>query len=231
MHYGVNVYQNLCKVLEKIKKNPAIAFIVFTGDLTQDHSEISYQNFSDAVALVEITIPIYRLAGNHDEPELLNKYLSETPFSLIKTITHEEWQIQLLNSKSHTPSGSITDKESERLLDAVDAKKYQFILMHHHPVNVGYFIDKHGLMNKENFYQTLNQIQSLKAIGCGHVHNAIELSVDTGEKIIPLFTCPATSIQFKQSTSSLENSGKPAGYRLYELHNDGFINSHVVFIS
>jgi Icc protein len=135
-----------------------------------------------------------------------------------------------LNSKSKTPSGLIADEESIRLLDVIDENKHQFILMHHHPANVEYFIDKHGLVNKDNFYQTLNQIKNLKAIGCGHVHNAIDLKVNTSEKSIPLFTCPATSIQFNRSISSVENSGKPAGYRVFKLHNDGLVISQVIFI-
>ena len=198
--------------------------------MTQDHSEKSYQNFSEAVKFSGTAIPVYFLAGNHDEPELLNEYLSEFPFNSDKTITNEAWQIQLLHSKSATPSGLITDKESARLLNVIDKNKHQFILMHHHPANVDYFIDKHGLLAKDNFYRTLNQIDNIKAIGCGHVHNAIDLKVDTGEKNIPLFTCPATSIQFERSTSALENSGKQAGYRIFDLHNDGVVNNHVIFL-
>lgn len=229
LHYGVNVYENFCLVLEQIKNNSVIEFIVFTGDLSQDHSERSYQNFADAVQSANITIPIYFLAGNHDEITLLDKYLSLSPFQSTKTITHAKWQIQLVNSKSATPSGFISYKESERLLTMVEPNMHQIILMHHHPVNVGYFIDKHGLINKADFYQTLNKMSTIRAVACGHIHNAIDLPIDTGEKNIPLFTCPATSIQFKQS-SSLENSGKPAGFRIFKLHNNGLVNSQVTFI-
>lgn len=231
MHYGVNVYLNLCNVLEQIKKDPTIEFIVFTGDLTQDHSEKSYQNFNDAVQLAQISIPVYFLSGNHDEPELLNTYLCSEPFQNIRTISNETWQVQLLHSKSATPAGVITDEENTRLVHAVDQSKHQFILMHHHPLDVGYFIDKHGLNNKECFYQTLNQISSLKAIGCGHIHNAFDLTLDIGKKSIPVFTCPATSIQFDINASTVVSSGKPAGFRIHELHNDGLINSRVIFLS
>lgn len=231
LHYGVNVYLNLCNVLELIRNDPAIEFIVFTGDLTQDHSEQSYQLFYDAVKFIQVSKPIYFLAGNHDEPALFDKYLSAEPFQNIRTIANENWQIQLLGSKSATPAGVISDEESSRLLNVIDKSKFQFILMHHHPIDVGYFIDKHGLNKKESFYQTLNQINSLKAIGCGHIHNAFDLTLDIGTKSIPVFTCPATSIQFDIHASTVENSGKPAGFRIYELHDDGLINSRVIFIS
>ena len=42
MHHGVNVYQNLINVLNKIKQLEQVDVIVFTGDLTQDHSCLLY---------------------------------------------------------------------------------------------------------------------------------------------------------------------------------------------
>ena len=48
MHHQTNVYQNLLKVLLAIKVQPMIDAMVFTGDLTQDHSEASYQLFMQA---------------------------------------------------------------------------------------------------------------------------------------------------------------------------------------
>ncbi|MDO6445566.1 metallophosphoesterase [Colwellia sp. 1_MG-2023] len=230
LHYGVNVYQNLCCVLERIKNLASLEFIVFTGDLTQDHSNASYQNFTDAIIATNFTLPVYYLAGNHDEPILLSEYLSGSPFKSAKIVNKKHWQIQLVASKSATPSGEVSEEEVDRLLACVDSKKHQFIFMHHHPVDVGYFIDKHGLTNKNQFYQALNKIESVKAVACGHVHNALALNIDTNEKIIPLFTCPATSIQFDQMASTVENSGKPAGFRLFSLANDGQVTSQVVFI-
>jgi Icc protein len=39
LHHGHNVLANLKSILLNIRQNPAINYIVFTGDLTQDHSE------------------------------------------------------------------------------------------------------------------------------------------------------------------------------------------------
>ncbi|MCO4797819.1 MAG: metallophosphoesterase [Colwelliaceae bacterium] len=229
LHYGVNVFDNLCHVLTHIKEENIADFIIFTGDLTQDHSEQSYQNFIDAVKVTKTNIPIYFLAGNHDEPELLNKYLKHAPFIQEKIIELPYWQLILVNSKSETPSGFVSSCESEYLLKSLDDTKNQLLLMHHHPMNVDYFIDKHGLQNQQTFYQTLDKIKGFRGVSCGHVHNAIELSLNINNKNMPLFTCPATSIQFKKS-SSLENSGKPAGYRAFMLGKNGIIKSKAIFI-
>lgn len=230
LHYGANVYQNLCCVLERVKSIATIEFIVFTGDLTQDHSHASYQNFTDAIKETQITLPVYFLAGNHDEPKLLSEYLSGMPFQSTKVLNNQYWQIQLLSSKSATPAGEVSEEELKRLIACVDPNKHQFILMHHHPVDVGYFIDKHGLTNKNQFYQALNKIDKVNAVACGHIHNALALNIETNEKTIPLFTCPATSIQFDQMASTVENSGKPAGFRIFDLADDGQVTSQVVFI-
>eukprot|EP00487_Bulimina_marginata_P011715 TRINITY_DN7494_c0_g1_i1.p1 TRINITY_DN7494_c0_g1~~TRINITY_DN7494_c0_g1_i1.p1 ORF type:complete len:123 (-),score=17.12 TRINITY_DN7494_c0_g1_i1:69-437(-) len=79
LHHGHNVYDNLIKVLNDIASNPAIDCMVFTGDLTQDHSEQSYQNFANAVQQSQIKIPIYYVAGNHDEPVLLKNTFQKRP--------------------------------------------------------------------------------------------------------------------------------------------------------
>ena len=89
LHYGANVYQNLISVLQEIKNKSDVQVIVFTGDITQDHSEASYQLFVEAVLKSGVQVPFYYLAGNHDEHELLDKYLSIPPFKRDKLITQQ----------------------------------------------------------------------------------------------------------------------------------------------
>ncbi len=230
LHYGANVFNNLCLVLKKIEQTPDIQFIIFTGDLTQDHSELSYQNFVDAIEQAKITQPVYFLAGNHDDATLLAKYLNKAPFINNQCLEFSNWQVQLLESKSETPSGYVSQDESERLLLAVNQEKLQLLMMHHHAVDVGYFIDRHGLTNQADFKHMLVGIDQLKAIACGHVHNALELYIATDRLNIPLYTCPATSIQFDMSADTVANSGKSAGYRIFSLSNNGRVESQAVFL-
>ena len=231
MHHGANVFSHLCSVLTAIKTNHDIEFIIFTGDLTQDHSEASYQLFVEAVKLTEISLPIYYLAGNHDEPAILDKYLQSTIFCSDKTIERDHWQIQLIKSKSDTPSGLVTNDECERLLTCINKDKFQLVMMHHHPVDVGYFIDRHGLKNQQRFYELIDNVSSIKAIACGHVHNAMELTIIGSKSVVPVFTCPATSIQFDKTLDTVSNAGLPAGYRVFHLNHQGELTSKAVFLS
>jgi len=230
LHYGANVYQNLISVLQKIKEEPDVEAIIFTGDITQDHSEASYQLFVETVLKSDITLPFYYLAGNHDEHELLDKYLSVPPFSSNKLINEQCWQIVLLNSKSDTPKGLVSQDDLFALEAVINKDKHQFLLMHHHPIDVGYFMDKHGLENQTQFWQTINKHSSIKGIACGHVHQSLTIYSDHTPSI-PLFTCPATSIQFDTSKSSGASNGQGAGYRIFSLFADGQIHSNSCFLS
>lgn len=225
-HFGANVWQNLNSVLADIAKREDIDCVVFTGDLTQDHTERSYQHFVQAIEQAEFSIPVHFLAGNHDDRELLNKHLTAPHFNTSKTINCDYWQIQLLDSKSDTPSGLVNQQRLKALAAQIDNKKYQLLMMHHHPVNVGYYIDKHGLLEQESFWKDIAQLNSphckIKAIACGHVHRATHLTHDN----VDVFTCPATSVQFGDTKEKI-GSIMPS-YRLFYLENEGLINSEII---
>jgi len=231
MHYGANVYQNLVNVLQTIKTQHQVQAIIFTGDITQDHSEVSYQRFAQAVTACEINTPIYYLAGNHDEHELLDKHLSAAPFNKNKIISHDYWQIVLLNSKSETPNGFVSESELLTFENNIDNNKHQLIMMHHHPLDVGYFIDRHGLNNQMQFWQTIDKHKTVKAIACGHVHQAMILYPKPEAKGVPLYTCPATSIQFDPSKDSGSSNGQGGGFRIFSLYTNGEIETQCYFLA
>ncbi len=225
-HLGANVWQNFNRVLANIAERNNIDCIVFTGDLTQDHSALSYQHFVNAVEQAKLTMPVYFLAGNHDDRSLLTKYLIAPAFQTNKMINHDFWQIQLLDSKSDTPSGLVSQENLQALTHHIDKNKFQLLMMHHHPVDIGYYIDKHGLLEQGIFWKTIAQLNKLnmniKAIACGHVHRAAHLT----KLNIDVYTCPATSVQFGETKEKV-GSTLP-GYRLFHLNSDGTIVSNII---
>ena len=225
-HLGADVWQNLNKVLIDIALRNDINCAVFTGDLTQDHTEKSYQYFVEAVKKANITIPIYFLAGNHDDRTLLTHYLIPPLFQTKNTIDNEHWQIQLLDSKSDTPSGLVSKAHLLSLINKVDKTKNQLLMMHHHPINVGYYIDKHGLLEQQRFWQNINELNeaglNIKAIASGHVHRATYKKQNN----VDVYTCPATSVQFgdtKEKVASISPS-----YRIFYLESNGTIHSDII---
>mgnify|MGYP001589227477 FL=1 len=234
LHYGANVFEHLQQVLADIAKQKYIDVIVFTGDLSQDHSDQSYQNFADAVQQVSLEVPVYFLAGNHDEPALLSKYLTKPVFCPEKTVNTKAWQIHLLNSKSDTPEGIVSEKNLSQLKKGIDKDKFQLLMMHHHPVDVGYFIDRHGLINQADFWQGIGEMQQegikIKAIACGHIHRASLLPKRTSHprQSVDIYTCPATSIAFDPSKNTVSSLSLAPSYRLLYLHCNGAIESEVI---
>ncbi|QOL26815.1 metallophosphoesterase [Thalassotalea sp. LPB0316] len=229
-HFGARVWPQLLVVLEQIKQCTDIKFIVFTGDLTQDHSVESYQLFNRAFVEAKITIPVYYLAGNHDDPALLDKYLSHDVFNKCKTVECGTWQIQLIDSKSNTPAGNISTTELARI-KALDEAYHQCLLMHHHPVDVGYFIDRHGLKNQAEFWLAIKSCSAIRMISCGHVHRGMTLSApEMLERTVELYSSPATSITFAKHPSQLIAEYDDIGYRIFELDDNGNVSSCVKHI-
>lgn len=234
-HCGVNVYQNLKLVLADLAADTSLDAIVFTGDLTQDHTEQSYKNFADLVKQVNIQVPFYFIAGNHDENALLNKHLAGAPFKQDKTINSANWQLLLLNTKSTTPAGIIDNCELERIsyIAEIAANNNQHIwcFMHHHPVVMGYFIDRHPLTNAEGFWQVVGKTQAIKGISCGHVHRGQKLCKNIGDIEIPVLTCPATSIQFDPKAETVAALPIGAGYRKLTFFDDGCFESTLHYLA
>lgn len=225
-HLGANVWTNLQRVLSDITQRKTIDCIVFTGDLTQDHSQASYQNFVIAIKQANLLVPVYFLAGNHDDRVLLTKHLISPDFNDSKKIDSDFWQIHLLDSKSETPSGLVSSNSLHVMSAKRDNSKFQFLMMHHHPIDIGYYIDKHGLLEKASFWKNIALLNGthnhIKAIACGHVHRAVHLS----KQNVEIYTCPATSVQFgdtKEEVGSVEPS-----YRLFYLAHDGTISSDII---
>ncbi|MGJ8692830.1 MAG: metallophosphoesterase [Thalassotalea sp.] len=258
-HHGVNVYQQLVNVLCDIGFDDDIDLAIFTGDLTQDHSVESYQLFVAAVKESKISLPIYFVSGNHDEPALLNQFLVNPPFQQQKLIASERWQIVLLNSKSTTPAG-VVDADSLNAIKAAHLNNTNTLLvMHHHPIDVGFGIDRHGLINKAEFWQavgapmlsvnTVVKRNRVKAIICGHVHNAFALeqslasnqeqvaSTDknsTATRVscsVKIFTCPATSIEFDRYSDEVRATAQGPGYQVLTLHDDGAVTRTLKYLA
>lgn len=232
IHYGANVYQNLVDVLSVLSNNTAADFMVFTGDLSQDHSLVSYQNFLQAVRDSGCHVPMVIVAGNHDDPKLLTQQLATAQFYHGVELNWRNWQLFFLNSKSETPAGKISQQQLKQLEVKSRSTAQQLLFMHHHPIEMGYFIDRHGLESVEIFWQGVAALPNVQAIACGHVHRGQEImvSLKPTAKTLKVLTCPATSIQFDPSAPTIKALPQSAGYRLIHLHADGNFSSSLHYL-
>ena len=102
--------------------------------------------------------------------------------------------------------------------------------MHHHPINVGYFIDRHPLVNQDMFWHSVGQLSKLQGLACGHVHQGGLLSKEHTLKACDVLTCPATSIQFDPTKETVAALALGPGYRLIELHDDGRYDTRLIYL-
>jgi Icc protein len=200
--------------------------------------------FVQAIETTKITVPVYFLCGNHDEPELFKRYFVNAPFCSETVIENAHWQILLLNSKSETPAGFVNNSALNQLNEAVDTDKSQLLFMHHHPIDVGYFIDKHGLKNKKDFWQAIDHSQgynqkynqknsqnSIKGIACGHIHQGLTLEPNDTGRSTTLYTCPATSIQFDPTAETVKALPIGPGYRLFYLSTNASLTTEIKYLA
>ncbi|WP_371376965.1 metallophosphoesterase [Thalassotalea aquiviva] len=231
IHHGQNVYQNLVNVFIYLSKVEDLSAIIFTGDLSQDHSVASYRLFQQAFANVcqqyALACPLYWLSGNHDDANLMQTELTHPNIYPDKSLTLGSWDIQLLDSTTSTPAGEVDIAKLSIL--PINLSQHQLWFMHHHPINMGYFIDRHGLLNQQQFWQHTRSVANLKAIGCGHVHRGQSMTSEINPRV-SVFTCPATSIQFDPKIDGVAALEQGPGLRLMTLTTDGQINSELVYL-
>ncbi|OOV88759.1 metallophosphoesterase [Oceanospirillum linum] len=232
---GQNPWQNLQAILQQIERQGLPDLFLLTGDLSQDETSESYRILSermDAVGVPWVWIP-----GNHDQPELMAQYRS-----VESSVCLGRWQWLLLSSNSGQPHGELSVPARNQLLEmlADPMAEFQAVAVHHQPLLVG--PDRQGFFHSELaepgqvagidsiplrddgwLWQTLCEYRHVKAVICGHVHQAHQIERDG----LVLYTTPATSIQFAPHINNFEIDSQAPGYRNLTLLDDGNILSKV----
>ncbi|MBA5762234.1 3',5'-cyclic-AMP phosphodiesterase [Vibrio sp. 404] len=200
--------------------------ILATGDISQDHSDASYQKFAQGIqSLIQ---PCYWLPGNHDYKPSMNSVLpSEQIVQAEHVLLGEHWQMVLLDSQVEgVPHGRLSPQQ----LDLLDSKlrqypeRYTLVLLHHHPLLVGSaWLDQHTLKDSEQFWQIVEQHSNVRAILCGHVHQDMQKE-RSGATVI---ATPSTCVQFKPNSDDFALDTCAPGWRELELHSDGRFETRV----
>lgn len=188
---GCQPANHLQQIVAQLQTAPPDALIL-TGDLTQDHSEASYQLL--ASLLSPLHCPIFLVPGNHDDLNLLQGLARQAPFVVEDAMLLADWQVLLLNSKGSTPAGSFDPAKQQALAQQFqqsDAAHF-WLFMHHHPQPLHCFIDQYGLVEQERFWQLLAAEPRVRGVSHGHAHMAYQRQ----QQGIKLIGCPATSVQF-----------------------------------
>lgn len=187
--------------------------LLVTGDIAQDETSVAYRHASEAFA--SLGSPWFWIPGNHDQPELMAEW---QPFH--EELDLESWRVLLLDSRvSGQPGGTLGQEQLQRLAWQLEVDdRPTLIALHHPPLAVGsVWMDAIGLSDRDALWQTLSPYPQVKAILCGHIHQAFA----AWQGMVAVYGCPSTSDQFlpKSHEFAVDEAARP-GLRVVDLNGD-----------
>lgn len=225
---GVNTYRTLEAVVADVARNhPDFDALLLTGDLSQDETPESYDNLIRLLAPIR-GAPIHAIPGNHDDPSLMRARLGGQGVAVLSDVVLGHWRILMLDSRiPDRVAGEIGDQQRQRLKQVLDANEtYVIVALHHPPVPVhSAWIDALGCLDGGKLLAEVAD-PPVKAVVCGHVHQAFEVKW-RGATIL---TTPSTCVQFKPGSDRFAIDDALPGYRVFELADNGYWSSEVLRI-
>jgi Icc protein len=211
-YFGVNTANYLKKTLEHIAKQ-SFDCVIFGGDLTQDHSEASYQLFADIVTQSALDCPLFWVPGNHDDIPSLER-ISQGNINSAKELIAEGIHVILVNSKGQTPAGWV-ESEHIKEIQSMLQDSGSMVFCHHNPLPINGYLDKHMLENGPQFLNALVNSNNVLAVFHGHVHHEYH----TRYRGLDIYATPASSIQFKKHTRVWQQEDLGPAYRAICIDN------------
>src|SRR5690554_6196965 len=187
---------------------------LLTAGISTDETAASY--LLAARNLNRLAAPWFWLPGNHDDAALM----AETR-ELLEELDCGAWRILMLDTTvSGQPHGELGAERLEALSARLEEDDRPTLLaMHHPPLPVGSaWIDALGLKDREAFWQALSAYGQVRAILCGHIHQAFASHQRLAEGEVAVFGCPSTTDQFLAGaeTFAIDEASRP-GYRVLDL--------------
>jgi Icc protein len=227
---GVTTHATFLAVIEQALRDPrwpADAILV-TGDIVQDESRAGYERFRTTLA--PLGVPVYSIPGNHDDPKLMSEILASGSFRFGGELRMGRWSIVLLSTfLAGEDAGGLGPARLQGLRQALAANAGQHILvaMHHHPLPMGStWLDGVALRDSAEFWRIVNAHPDVRAVVCGHVHQAADRMHNT----VRFLSTPSTCAQFLPHSEFFALDERPPGMRWLELNSDGSIETEVAWL-
>jgi Icc protein len=222
---GMNTADSLQRVIDLVlAQQPRIDLMLATGDLSQDGTLESYQRFRQLTR--QIAAPARWLAGNHDEPQVMELVTSGSDL-LAPVVDIGNWRITLLDSAvPGSVPGYLQDDQLQLLTRSLSEapERHHLICLHHHPVSIDCaWMEPIGLRNAQALFAVIDAFPQVRAVLWGHVHQEIDRL--RGE--VRLLASPSTCIQFEPLSDDFKVEERAPGYRWLRLLPDGRLETGV----
>ena len=175
MLYGVDTGVTLSRIIEAVSElSPAPDLIVATGDLAEDGSQATYRRLRET--LLSAGIPVYVLAGNHDDIAEMHRTLAGGNIHFKGMETIGDWAFMFVNSKVEGESFGLIDQQEWMALETnlqSAGDKSVVLALHHSPMPI---CSATGcqLRNAEELTNLAESHAAIKAVIGGHTHTAAE---------------------------------------------------------
>jgi Icc protein len=227
---GVTTYATFTSVLEHVQRDaqwpPDV--VIATGDIVQDESRAGYERFR--AALEPLAVPVISIPGNHDDPKLMAEILSGGSFQFGGERRLGRWSLVLLSTfLAGEDAGGLGSQRLNGLRQALAAHSSQHVLiaMHHHPLPMGSaWLDGVALRDSAAFWDIVDAHDNVRAVVCGHVHQASERQ----RSRVQFLSTPSTCAQFLPKSEFFALDERPPGLRWLELHPDGRVTTRVEWV-
>ncbi len=227
---GVRTQASLeaCLAHARRRHLPADAIAV-TGDLVQDDAR-AYGTLE--LLLDNLGAPVLLIPGNHDLPDEMARRFAHEPFQVGGTRVLGRWAIVMLATwfaEAADGEGRLGDDELRRLEAALEAHRDRHVLvcLHHQPIPMeAAGLDALGLGDADRFMALIGGYPQVRGVVWGHAHQALD--VFRGD--VRFMCTPSTCMQFKPRDPGFVIDGRPPGYRVLDLHDDGGIATEVVWL-
>jgi Icc protein len=222
---GMNTRDSLQKVIELVRlQQPRIDLIVASGDISQDGTLESYQQFRDLTRQLDASARW--IPGNHDEPRIMAEAAVQSAL-LDPVVDIGNWRVTLLDSAvPGSVPGYLEDEQLQLLARALSEapERHHLVCLHHHPVSIGCaWMEPIGLRNPEALFSVLDRFPQVRAVLWGHVHQEI----DRERNGVRLIASPSTCIQFEPGSDDFKVGDQAPGYRWLRLLPDGELETGV----
>ena len=218
---GLNPYERLKQIVALVRRIQDLDCVIVTGDIAH-HSE--YEAYIHANELLkEINAPIFWLQGNHDFAQVMLQVanrvkirsdksfiIKDTKFILLQTVLRDE--VDLTKNRGR---GLLFEYELSFLKRELEEDNFKqaVIGLHHPPLLTNTWIDRRGLVNREEFTTILENYPKVSLVLYGHQHLAQQKLING----INYITSPPTSYHYNPDGEEFSLIDNKSGFGIISI--------------